>query len=442
MAKSSGNIARVGDLLAPGVSARALRYALIAVHYRAPLELLATSRSPRRPPPSNGLTRVVAALEAYREERPDDPTLRRVLDGGARGVRRGARRRPQRVGRPRRRVRPRPRAQPADRATRSLSTADAGRALATLRDLDQVLGVLPDESRRAGPESPRLLEAREAARAARDWAASDRLRDELAALGVAVEDTRDGQRWRRIGRRTMADRPRRDDDRRDRPPSGRGRPGGPARGGPGGPGRGGPGGDGPGSGGPAADRRTAVRTSIGRSGLPTPRGPRPDGPRPYGGRSPGQRPTGGRPGGPGGRPVRGQDLARCRAATRARVLGPVRAAVPGSRRAVPTGPGRRARTSAATHRAARSAVRPRRAPPFGPRPRRPFDRGARPPGRSSPGTGPPRSGFAASRRPARSAVRRDDRGEPGASARPRTQTAHRARRGARPRPTVDAPRAS
>ena len=42
-----------------------------------------------------------------------------------------------------------------------------------------------------------MLEARAAARAARDWAGSDRLRDELAARGIAVEDTRDGQRWRR-----------------------------------------------------------------------------------------------------------------------------------------------------------------------------------------------------------------------------------------------------
>ena len=37
MAKSTGNIARVGDLLAAGISPRALRYALIAVHYRAGL---------------------------------------------------------------------------------------------------------------------------------------------------------------------------------------------------------------------------------------------------------------------------------------------------------------------------------------------------------------------------------------------------------------------
>ena len=43
-----------------------------------------------------------------------------------------------------------------------------------------------------------LLDQRAAARTARDWAASDRLRDELLARGVAVEDTRDGQRWRPV----------------------------------------------------------------------------------------------------------------------------------------------------------------------------------------------------------------------------------------------------
>ena len=37
MAKSTGNIARVADLVAAGVSPRALRYALISAHYRAPL---------------------------------------------------------------------------------------------------------------------------------------------------------------------------------------------------------------------------------------------------------------------------------------------------------------------------------------------------------------------------------------------------------------------
>ena len=38
-----------------------------------------------------------------------------------------------------------------------------------------------------------LLTARAAARSAKDFAASDRLRDELAALGVVVKDTPAGQ---------------------------------------------------------------------------------------------------------------------------------------------------------------------------------------------------------------------------------------------------------
>ena len=40
-----------------------------------------------------------------------------------------------------------------------------------------------------------LLDRREQARAAKDWATSDALRDELAGLGVVVSDSREGQTW-------------------------------------------------------------------------------------------------------------------------------------------------------------------------------------------------------------------------------------------------------
>jgi len=195
MAKSTGNIARVGDILETGVSARALRYALIAVHYRATLSYSAESQAAATAAVER-LDAAVAALTTYREGRADDPGLGDVLA----------------------------RAQTAfgdaldddlnvsaalavlfdlvrelNRRTdsRSLSTADAATALRTLRSLDEVLAVLPDPNDELDDETRRLLDERKTARADRDWAASDRLRDELADRGIAVEDTRDGQRWRR-----------------------------------------------------------------------------------------------------------------------------------------------------------------------------------------------------------------------------------------------------
>ena len=79
MAKSTGNIARVEEVLARGVSARALRYVLLAVHYRAPLtysdeSLAAATAAIER------LDAALLALAGYREDRPDDPTLPEALE--------------------------------------------------------------------------------------------------------------------------------------------------------------------------------------------------------------------------------------------------------------------------------------------------------------------------------------------------------------------------
>jgi len=194
MARRTGNFERVADLIEQGVSMRALRYALISVHYRAPLNWSEDSL----PAAAAAIERVdalLATLAAYREDRGDDPGLRTALDGIRAGFEagldddlnisaalaalfEGVRDLNRRVD------------------ARSLSTTDAARAASLIRELDAVLGVAAPAAGVLDGDLQAMLDERAAARAARDWAASDRLRDELLARGVAVEDTRDGQRWR------------------------------------------------------------------------------------------------------------------------------------------------------------------------------------------------------------------------------------------------------
>jgi cysteinyl-tRNA synthetase len=74
-----------------------------------------------------------------------------------------------------------------------------GAKASLLRSWDRVLGLDLDRPQPVGalPDgASALLEAREKARVAKDFATADRLRDELATLGVAVTDTAGGQRWR------------------------------------------------------------------------------------------------------------------------------------------------------------------------------------------------------------------------------------------------------
>jgi cysteinyl-tRNA synthetase len=197
MAKSTGNIARVGDVLESGTSPRALRYALLAVQYRAGLDFSDASLAAAGAA-LDRLDTLLLALESYREDGPGDPGLEgslaaaRTAFGDALdddlNVSAALAAMFELVRDLNRRI-----------EARSLSTGDAATALEALRDLDRVLGVLPESAAETlEPELQAMLDERAAARAARDWAASDRLRDELADRGVAVEDTRDGQRWRRI----------------------------------------------------------------------------------------------------------------------------------------------------------------------------------------------------------------------------------------------------
>jgi cysteinyl-tRNA synthetase len=202
MAKRLGNFLTVADVFAEGHSAAALRYMLAASsHYRKTTnysdESIAASRE------------AVERLTAFRDRaaalvpHPEEQERDRQVLAAVREARRGFEdsmdddlNLPEAMGAVFTAVR---------EVNRLLDvggvSADAKEAIESLvAEVDDILGVvaLVDRDRGAlSGEVLQLLGAREQARARGDYAESDRIRQELAAQGITVEDTPQGQRWRR-----------------------------------------------------------------------------------------------------------------------------------------------------------------------------------------------------------------------------------------------------
>ena len=76
----------------------------------------------------------------------------------------------------------------------------AKRALEVFNEFNRVLGIISsdggDES--IDTEIEGLIEARQAARKEKNWAEADRIRDELVGMGITIEDTPQGVKWKKI----------------------------------------------------------------------------------------------------------------------------------------------------------------------------------------------------------------------------------------------------
>jgi cysteinyl-tRNA synthetase len=194
MSKSLGNTYSVDDVLAKGFSARALRYALIRGHYRQPLNFTWAA-----------MQDAASSLENL-----DDlvARLRRISAG------QGAAATPYAGEKTVRRERARfeaamdddlnvSEALPALFALRTLALAGelgpqaAARALRFVLSANKVLGVIDVAEKQIGDTIQARIDEREAARKGRDFARSDRIRDELLAEGIVLEDTPQGVVWRR-----------------------------------------------------------------------------------------------------------------------------------------------------------------------------------------------------------------------------------------------------
>jgi len=83
------------------------------------------------------------------------------------------------------------------RETNSLTEDDVQAIVEYLNRIDSVLNVLEVPENQLSDEEQTLIDARQQARAERNWAEADRIRDELLSRGIILEDTPQGTTWKR-----------------------------------------------------------------------------------------------------------------------------------------------------------------------------------------------------------------------------------------------------
>jgi cysteinyl-tRNA synthetase len=202
MSKSLGNFLLAEDVLAR-YDPLVVRYALAAAHYRSSLDITASSFDEAEA----ALDRIRGFLQrAIRALQSPTGDLRIAGDVPARfaaamdddlGV-------PQALAVVHERVRD---------GNTALEAGDRDAALAAFADVAVMTGILGidplDPQWRAGEGSTEasaldalvqtMITQRADARAAKDWAAADRIRDAIAAAGIALEDTAEGTHWSLTG---------------------------------------------------------------------------------------------------------------------------------------------------------------------------------------------------------------------------------------------------
>jgi cysteinyl-tRNA synthetase len=195
MHRSLGNVYRLSDIVAKGHEPKALRYVLLSTHYRQQLnftfEGIVAAKNAierlvnfmRRLLDANGkgsgeeIKRLMERVQKNFEEAMDDdlnvgPALAALFDF-VRDVNKLM-------------------------DDNLLSGAEAKEVCELMKRFDKVLGVIGDvkKEKKLPKEAKELIQKREEARKIKDWATADKIRVQLREMGIIIEDTSEGLRWR------------------------------------------------------------------------------------------------------------------------------------------------------------------------------------------------------------------------------------------------------
>jgi cysteinyl-tRNA synthetase len=193
MSKSLGNFTVIPDLLKKGYSPRAIRYALMSVHYRQRLvygddtldvatstleridnlitNLRETNGSEVGEPLNDLLTKTVTDFEAHMD---DDLNIAPALGALFTMMK----------------------AVNVWLSEGRVSQAEGGQIIDILKKLDKVLGVMSFAEDIIDKEIQSLIEERTEARKRKHWAEADRIRKELEKRGIILQDRPEGTIWR------------------------------------------------------------------------------------------------------------------------------------------------------------------------------------------------------------------------------------------------------
>jgi len=189
MSKSLGNFYTIRDLLKKGYSAKAIRYVLMATHYKVQLnftedglkaaestikrfrEFMERLEDVKETNDNEEINKLIEKVKSDFEEKMDDDLniseamasifdfmkdINKLIDSN------------------------------------NISKKNANDVLKAMKGFDKVLGILKFEKEKIPDNIVTLVKKREIAREKKDWELSDKLRDEIKKKGYTLDDSKDG----------------------------------------------------------------------------------------------------------------------------------------------------------------------------------------------------------------------------------------------------------